>query len=85
LGLDINAAKIKELNFFKVLSFETLYKLIFDILVIWCGISYHLECVCNLIKLNYYLYNYLKCKFDDLFVNKIIVFDFYILIYMKVI
>jgi hypothetical protein len=35
-------------------------------------------------KFNYYLCNYLKCKFDDLFVNRIIVFDFHILIYVKV-
>ncbi len=39
---------------------------------------------CNLMKFNYYLCNYLKYKFDDLFVNRIIVFDFHILIYVKV-
>jgi hypothetical protein len=48
------------------------------------------ECACNLMKFNYYLCNYLKCKFVDLFVNRIslfyliIVVDFHILIYMKV-
>ncbi len=46
-------------------------------------------CACNLMKFNYYLCNYLTCKFDDLLVNKIsqfnliIMFDFHILIYVK--
>jgi hypothetical protein len=35
-------------------------------------------------KFNYSLCNYLKCKFDDLLINRIIVFDFHILIYVKV-
>jgi len=32
---------------------------------------YHWRCVCNLMKFNYYLCNYLTCKFDHLLVNKI--------------
>jgi hypothetical protein len=46
-----------------------------------CTSTYY---VYNLMKFNYYLCNYLKCKFDDLFVNRIIVFNFHILIYVKI-
>jgi hypothetical protein len=49
-----------------------------------CGIIHLFASVYNLMKFNYSLCNYLKCKFDDLLVNMIIVFDFHILIYVKV-